>query len=79
MQTGNRRDQSDALVPRHILKKFICTYRNEVVFSADWHPAIATNPYLAFTTEATESGELVFTWVDDDDQMIVTTTHITVE
>jgi sulfur-oxidizing protein SoxZ len=77
METGNRRDQSGALVPRHILKKFICTYRNEVVFSADWYPAIATNPDLAFTTEATESGELVFTWVDDDDQAIVTSAHIT--
>jgi sulfur-oxidizing protein SoxZ len=79
MESGLRRDESGNLVPRHILKKFVCTYRNQVVFEADWYPAIATNPYLAFTTVATESGELVFTWVDDDDQVFVTTAHLTVE
>lgn len=79
MESGQRRDESGELVPRHILKKFVCTYGGTVVFEADWYPAIATNPYLAFTTVATESGELVFTWVDDDEQVFFTTAHITVE
>jgi sulfur-oxidizing protein SoxZ len=79
METGLRRDTSGQTVPRHILKRFVCTYGGEVVFEADWYPAIAANPYLAFTTVATESGEFVFTWVDDDDEVVFTTAHITVE
>jgi sulfur-oxidizing protein SoxZ len=79
MESGMRTDEAGKRVPRHIIKKFTCTYNDEVVFEADWHPAIAANPYVAFTTVATESGELVFTWVDDDEQVYFTTAHITVE
>ena len=79
MESGHRRDKTGEQVPRHILKKFICTYIDEVVFEADWYPAMAANPYLTFTIVATESGELVFTWVDDDDQTFFTTAHLTVE
>lgn len=79
MESGHRRDQNGKRIPRHIIKRFICTYNDEVVFEADWYPAMAANPYLAFTTVATESGEIVFTWVDDDEQVFFTTAHITVE
>jgi sulfur-oxidizing protein SoxZ len=79
MESGQRTDESGEKIPRQIIKKFICTYNNEVVFEADWYPAIAANPYLAFTTVATESGELVFSWVDDDEQVYFTTAHIAVE
>ena len=79
MESGRRMDETGALIPRHIIKRFICTYNDEVVFEADWYPAISANPYLAFTTIATESGELVFTWVDDNEQVFFTTAHLTVE
>jgi sulfur-oxidizing protein SoxZ len=36
-----------------------------VVFAADLHPAISANPFLAFRTVATRSGELLFRWIDD--------------
>ena len=79
MESGHRLDDGGEKVPRHIIKKFTCTYNDEIVFEADWYPAIAANPYLAFTTVATESGDLVFSWVDDDEQVFFTTAHITVE
>ena len=79
MESGQRLDDGGEKIPRQIIKKFICTYNEEVVFEADWYPAIAANPYLAFTTVATESGELVFSWVDDDEQVFFTTARITVE
>jgi sulfur-oxidizing protein SoxZ len=79
MESGFRTDDTGARIPRHIITKFICTYNDQVVFEADWYPAISANPYLAFTTVATESGELVFTWVDDDEQVFFTTAHLTVE
>ena len=79
METGLRTDDSGEKIPRHIIKKFTCTYRGKVVFEADWYPSISANPYLAFTVVATDSGELVFTWVDDDEQVFTTTAHLTVE
>ena len=79
MESGQRTDGGGARIPRHIIKKFICTYNDEVVFEADWYPAISANPYLAFPVVASESGELVFTWVDDDEEVFFTTSRITVE
>ena len=48
METGYRRDVQGQLLPRHIIQTFTCTYNGVEVFRADWHPAIAANPYLAF-------------------------------
>ena len=65
METGYRRDTQGQLIPRQIIRTFTCTYNGTEVFRADWHPAVAANPYLAFYTVATESGQLQFEWVDD--------------
>ena len=48
------------------------------MFRADLFPAIAANPFIAFTTVATESGELVFTWTDDAGKAQTETVKITV-
>ena len=80
MESGHRRNRKTGEpIPRKIIKKFICTYNGDMVFSADFHPAIAANPYLAFYTVATESGELAFSWVDDDGTVYHTAASITVE
>ena len=49
----------------HIINRFECAYDGETVFVAELHPAIAANPYIAFRTVATRTGELVFRWTDD--------------
>ena len=80
MESGHRRNQKTGEpIPRKIIKKFVCMYNGETVFSADFHPAIASNPYLAFYTVATESGELAFSWVDDDGAVYSAAASITVE
>jgi sulfur-oxidizing protein SoxZ len=79
METGHRRDVEGQLIPRHIIHTFRCTYNSEEVFRADWHPAVAANPYLLFYTVATESGRLRFEWVDDDGTVYATEAEITVE
>ena len=78
MESGHRRDVQGQLIPRHIVHTFTCTYNGAEVFRADWHPAIAANPYLAFYTVATESGRLSFQWVDDDGTMYAAEAEITV-
>ena len=65
MESGQRRDDMGRAIPRRIIHSFTCTYNGEEVFRAELFPAIAANPFLSFFTRATESGELVFAWTDD--------------
>ena len=65
METGFRADSEGKVLPRDIIRRFSCSYDGEVVFSAELFPAIAANPYIAFSTIATASGTLVFKWEGD--------------
>ncbi len=65
METGLRPNDAGRVQPRNIVRRFTCRYNGEVVFSAELYPAIAANPYLAFSTLATVSGTLSFTWEGD--------------
>lgn len=65
METGYRVGPNGTKIPRDIIHRFVCTYAGEEVFSAELFPAIAANPFIAFSTVATTSGTLVFTWTDD--------------
>jgi sulfur-oxidizing protein SoxZ len=78
METGYRPDATGKMLPRDIIKKFVCDYNGVEVFSADLYPAIAANPFLTFTTVATESGVLTFTWTDDDEKLYVEKANIVV-
>ena len=79
METGFRPDESGALKPRDIIHRFVCTYNGAEIFRADLYPAMSANPYLAFTTVATASGELAFHWTDDAGRTQTETAKITVE
>jgi sulfur-oxidizing protein SoxZ len=65
METGYRPGPNGKLLPRDIIRRFTCLYDGEVVFSAELHPAIAANPFIAFTTVATVTGPVTFTWEGD--------------
>jgi sulfur-oxidizing protein SoxZ len=65
METGFRRTQTGELIPRDIIRQFVCTYNGVEVFRAELHPAMAANPLITFTTVATESGSLEFRWTGD--------------
>ena len=79
METGYRLDNTGGSIPRNIISLFVCTYNGEEIFRAELFPAIAANPFLAFFTTATESGEIVFTWTNDHGQTQTETRPITVE
>ncbi len=66
METGFRRTHLGALIPRNIIRQFVCTYNGVEVFRADLHPAVAANPYISFSTVAMESGTIAFTWSGDN-------------
>lgn len=65
METGYRHDGSGNPIPRNIINRFVATYDGAEVFSADIFPGVAANPYIAFSTVATASGEITFAWTDD--------------
>ena len=79
METGFRPDNRGGLIPREIISRLVCTYNGEEIFRAELHPAIAANPFIAFTTVATESGEIAFTWTDDGGRTRREAVQITVE
>lgn len=78
METGYRRDDMGKAIPRDIVKLLIVTYDGEEVFRMDMFPGIAANPFAAFTTIATVTGDLVFTWTDDKGERHVEKATLTV-
>ena len=66
METGYRRGDEGSILPRNIIRRFTCRYDGEIVFAADFFPAVAANPLLVFSTVATASGTLTFTWEGDN-------------
>src|SRR5260370_29617888 len=78
METGFRRTQLGELIPRDIIRSFVCTYNGVEVFRAELHPAIAANPLLTFTTVATESGTLELNWTGDNGYAATQSASITV-
>ena len=66
MESGFRADAQGQVLPRDIVRRFVCRYNGELVFSAELSPAIASNPYLAFSTIAIASGTLSFSWEGDN-------------
>ena len=78
METGFRRTQLGELIPRDIIRQFVCLYNGVEVFRAELHPAIAANPLIVFTTVATESGTIEFRWTGDNGYSATQTASISV-
>jgi sulfur-oxidizing protein SoxZ len=79
METGHRRDAEGQAIPRDIIKLFTCHYGGVEVFRADMHPALAAYPLMQFSTVATASGPITFTWTDEAGKSTKETVEITVE
>jgi sulfur-oxidizing protein SoxZ len=79
METGFRHDSEGRVIPRDIITDFICTYNGEEIFSATLYPAIAANPFVTFSTVATESGTIAFKWTGDNGFSQEASAKITVE
>ena len=79
METGRRKDKKTGkLIPRLIVKLFQCHYNGRLVFSSDLHAAVSANPFISFSCRADKSGEMVFSWKDDNDKETTLKKTITV-
>ena len=65
MESGHRRDAMGQAIPRDIIRDLHCMLSGELVLRATLFPAIAANPYFAFTAVAQQSGDLVLRFTDD--------------
>lgn len=66
METGYRLGPDGVKVAKNVIRSLVCRYNGAEVFRAEMSPGIAANPFLEFPIVAKESGQLEFTWVDDD-------------
>jgi sulfur-oxidizing protein SoxZ len=65
METGQRKDAQGKVVPAWFIQSVTATYGGKTVLSAQWGPAIAKNPFLAFRFKGGAKGEKVqIAWVD---------------
>jgi sulfur-oxidizing protein SoxZ len=78
METGYRVGPNGQPIPRRIINRLVCTYNGEAVFEAELFPAISANPFVAFSTVATESGTIQLAWTDDDGRTEIASAEITV-
>ena len=78
METGYRAGSDGRPLPRNIIRRFACSYNGVEVFRADLYPAMSANPFIAFSTVATETGTLTFTWQGDNGFTQTETAKITV-
>lgn len=79
METGFRPGTNGRLIARDIITRFSCEYDGAEIFALTLTPAIAANPFIAFSTVATRSGTLTFRWTGDNGLSVEETASLTVE
>ncbi|WP_300057183.1 thiosulfate oxidation carrier complex protein SoxZ [uncultured Roseobacter sp.] len=78
MESGQRRDDTGAVIPRSIIHRFVCGFEGETVVDVEVHPGVATNPFFEFRARVMRSGAFTFTWYDDDGAVYADSRAITV-
>lgn len=79
METGLRKDKKTGeLIPRKIINHFKAEFNGKTVFETQIEPAVSSNPFIQFKMKVMESGEVMFTWTDDDGSKYTTKKAIAV-
>ncbi len=78
MESGQRKGDDGALIPRSIINRFTCDFNGENVIDITIDPAVSTNPYFEFEAVVPEAGEFKFTWWDDDGSIYETSNTIAI-
>ncbi len=78
MESGQRKDSDGNIIPRSIIHRFVCDFNGQNVIDVKMEPAISTNPYFEFEATIPESGDMHFTWYDDDGSVYEKTETVTV-
>ena len=66
METGQRKDAQGKVIPAWFIQTVTATWNGKTVLSAQWGPAVAKNPFLAFKFKGGAKGDKVqIAWVDN--------------
>jgi sulfur-oxidizing protein SoxZ len=66
METGQRKDAQGKTIPAWFIQNVTATWNGKTVLSAQWGPAVAKNPFLAFKFKGGAKGDKVqIAWVDN--------------
>lgn len=66
METGARKDAAGKPIPPHFIQTVNATHNGKVIFSAQWGPAIAKNPFLSFKFKGANKGDKIqVNWTDN--------------
>ena len=65
METGQRKDAQGKTIPAWFIQTVNATWNGKTVMSAQWGPAVAKNPFVAFKFKGGAKGDKVqVSWVD---------------
>jgi sulfur-oxidizing protein SoxZ len=78
MENGFNFDTQGTIIPVRIITDFVCRYVGEEVMRVKLEPGLAANPYFSFYLKAQRSGEVEFTWTDQDGTVTRAATMLTV-
>ena len=66
METGQRKDSAGKVIPAWHINEVTASHNGKQVFSAEWGPAVAKNPFLEFSIKGAKAGDKVaVTWKDN--------------
>jgi len=66
METGQRKDSQGKTIPAWFIQNVTATWNGKTVLAAQWGPAVAKNPFLAFKFKGGAKGDKVqVTWTDN--------------
>ena len=66
METGQRKDAAGKTIPAWFIQNVSVTHNGKTVLSAQWGPAVAKNPFVAFKFKGGAKGDkVVVTWQDN--------------
>lgn len=78
MDSGFARDGDNRIIPANYIETLNFEHDGKVVFSADWGPMVARQPYIKFSFKGGKAGDTITTkWVDSSQRTDSTETRIT--
>ncbi len=67
MDSGFVKDSKNQIIPAHYIEVLTFNHDGRNVFTADWGPAVAKDPYLKFTFKGAKKGDkLTVKWTDNE-------------
>ncbi len=77
MDSGFAKDGDGKLIPAHYIETLSFAHAGKVVFSADWGPMVARQPYVKFSFKGGKAGDTVTAqWTDNKRTVDSTKTQI---